>query len=96
MGFVVPRDGRRFDDLLAEQPFDVRGVDRRREIDPRPLAGAIEVGDHKVGLRSQGVGLEELRAPSVRQLVARLRPGLPLRDPVRIGEREQRTGVVQV
>ena len=84
----VPRHKVHFLDLVTAGRLEIFRVDRCSQEDPSPGCAAVEVGDNQKLLRRKQFGIGKVRAATVGQLVPTDGAGLPLRDSVGIGERE--------
>ena len=71
--------------------FKIFQPDRRSQVDARPLAGSVETGDDQILFGRERIRRGELSPAAVGQKIPAFSSRLTLCDPVRIGEREQRT-----
>jgi hypothetical protein len=59
------------------------------------LGAAVQIRDHEIGFRGEGIGISEERAAAISQEVSGIGPWLSLCDSIWIGESEQRADVIE-
>ncbi len=93
---LIPVDQLFVEQLVMVQGFNGFARDRSCEVNIGPLASSIQVRDDKEGFRRDGIRSSEPCTSPIHKSVTGNLTGLPLRDPIRIGQREQKTSRIRV